>query len=335
MKCIKCGEEQVLRPNSRNYFCSKCGSPLSTDSNITSTNVLKRLIQRYPEENILLFSPNRLFGMITDELGNADPALVKRLQIAITIENVPRKINDLLRKSEQEQIFLLDNLLNSLKIDYGEKIAIDIVAFFADALGLNTNPIKIKIKVNELISLGNMEWRVLDIINGQALIISEKILEDREFHDETNDVTWAGSKLRKYLNSDFFNKFNIQEQFLILETKVTNNDNEWFSTLGGIDTTDKIFLLNINEVVSYFHVSWGSENIKPVTELDKLKAKRNINNLYKSSGTPKWWWLRSKGSCNYEMNGVYYHPIQGNLFGCYKPNLPGGVRPAMFIKVNN
>ena len=54
-------------------------------------------------------------------------------------------------------------------------------------------------KVGDKIIFDKYEWRVLDIKNNAALIITEYIIEQRSFHDAYKDITWADCSLRKYL----------------------------------------------------------------------------------------------------------------------------------------
>ena len=58
--------------------------------------------------------------------------------------------------------------------------------------------------IGEVISFGGYNWRILDIKNNAALIITEYIIEQRAYHDVYKDITWAGCSLRKYLNGEFY-----------------------------------------------------------------------------------------------------------------------------------
>jgi len=58
----------------------------------------------------------------------------------------------------------------------------------------------------EIISFGEYGWRVLDVQDGKALIITEDITEQRMFDDIINK--WEKSELQKYLNEKFTGKLN-------------------------------------------------------------------------------------------------------------------------------
>jgi hypothetical protein len=61
-------------------------------------------------------------------------------------------------------------------------------------------------QIGDILSFGSYKWRVLDIQNDTALIITEEIIEQRPYHDRYVDITWADCELRKYLNGEFYDK---------------------------------------------------------------------------------------------------------------------------------
>ena len=95
-------------------------------------------------------------------------------------------------------------------------------------------------------------WRVLSIQTGKALLLSEKALEHRSYHNEFIDITWEQCALRQYLNNDFLNTFSYIDRDRIVKSSVANTKNPRHKTDGGVDTTDYIFLLSIEENIQYF-----------------------------------------------------------------------------------
>ena len=86
---------------------------------------------------------------------------------------------------------------------------------------------------------GFIEWRVLDIQDGKALIITEYLLDTTVYNYDMTDVTWETSSLRKWLNSNFYDTaFSDSEKNLIQTTKINNVDNPVYGTPGGNDTED-------------------------------------------------------------------------------------------------
>ena len=136
-------------------------------------------------------------------------------------------------------------------------------------------------KVGDIIQFGGLDWIVLTVENGKALILSEKVLEERAYHQEWRDpyitwyITWEECSLREFLNGSFYNStFNDQEKRLISETRLTN--------LGGNDTDDRVFLLSVDEVNEYM-----GDN----AHVNMRNAKR-AELLNSSWGVTSRWWLR-------------------------------------------
>ena len=123
-----------------------------------------------------------------------------------------------------------------------------------------------------------IEWEVLDIQDGKALLLSiyaldcvpynnysveESIYYDRETYQGDGHefaTTWETCTLRAWLNEDFLNEaFNDSEAAMIVETTVINNDYymaglETPASEGGNDTQDKVYLLNIEEINKYYGI---------------------------------------------------------------------------------
>jgi len=102
------------------------------------------------------------------------------------------------------------------------------------------------------IQFGGYDWYILDNQDGKMLILTEKVIEKKEYHSQEGEITWEICDLRKYLNGEFYNSFSVSDRARIIEVTNENNDNPWYGTNGGNATTDRIFLLNIEEVVKYF-----------------------------------------------------------------------------------
>jgi hypothetical protein len=198
-----------------------------------------------------------------------------------------------------------------------------------------------KLKIGLAISFGGYNWRILDIQNGRALIITEDIIERRAYHDAYENITWAGCALRKYLNGEFYEKFSVGEKSKIIQALNKNPKNPWYGSEGGADTEDKIFILSIEEAVcKYFGDS--SANLFNRNEKQKYWFERKDENNHKRCAKLKegewWYWLRSPGRVNVKAayikrDGII--GIQGN--NILKGNISegennGGVRPSMWIR---
>ena len=93
-----------------------------------------------------------------------------------------------------------------------------------------------------------IEWQVLDVQDGKALVISKYGLINKAYNTVWTHVTWETCSLRKWLNNEFINEaFGVEEQKMIVTTKLSNPNNSEYGTNGGNDTEDKVFLLGIEE----------------------------------------------------------------------------------------
>ena len=199
-------------------------------------------------------------------------------------------------------------------------------------------------QAGDKILFGNYEWRVLEVQNNTALIITEYIIEQRAYHNAYKDITWADCSLRKYLNSEFYDRFTAAEKSRIIPVLNKNPDNQWYGTKGGTDTQDSIFLLSIEETVCRYFGDSSSKLYNPgknqrywFERKDKNNSKR-IARLEKRKEGSWWWWLRSPGRVS--IKAVYIHGdgnigIQGN--NILKGNISdgeckGGLRPALWLK---
>lgn len=200
------------------------------------------------------------------------------------------------------------------------------------------------IKIDSLLSLGGYNWRVLDIQKDMALIITEEIIEQRPYHDVYKDITWADCALRKYLNGEFYDKFNSVDKSRIIPVINKNLDNQWYGSKGGADTKDYIFLLSLEEVCKYFGDSSlklqnpGKNQRYWFERKDENNSKRLARLLGKEGCW--WWWLRSPGRIN--VKAVYIFGTDGNIGiqgnNILKGNISdgkctGGVRPALWLKL--
>ena len=182
--------------------------------------------------------------------------------------------------------------------------------------------------LGSLITFGNIDWRVLDVHNHEALLLSDKILETRRFHHELTSVDWSSCSLRHYLNTELYQIFDQEEQSRIVEIDIPNHNNPWFKTDGGSDTLDNIFLLSIEEVVRYFG---DSRQLRDGNANTKYFIDDHFNIDRKTVDSSSWW-LRTVGSNpNFVANVTKDGRI--SVSGDFVNRNNNGVRPAMWIKI--
>ena len=222
--------------------------------------------------------------------------------------------------------------------------------------------------IGDIIRFGDYDWRVLDLQNGRALIITDRVITNRRYHHTMESVTWETSELRQWLNGEFFARFSLQDQERIIETYVVNNDNPWdfysregepewvelaipvnpywfglTSTPGGSNTVDRIFLLSIDEVLRYFGdsglIALGATMAKWEREESAYEGLRRgfiydqFNERRKAldlDNSPSRWWLRSPGH-NSEAAVIITSNGYLGPNGLYVERLLPGVRPALWL----
>jgi len=182
------------------------------------------------------------------------------------------------------------------------------------------------IRVGDVFPLGGYTWQIVKLnYDYSALIISKTIISKLAYHNRKAEITWETCDLRKYLNNDFYKEFSAKEQSRILATHLKNPNNKKHNIPGGNDTTDKIFLLSIDEAHSYF--------------------KTDGHRVAKFEGSPIWWWLRTPGE--HKDHTAYVHPegninfsgaasayIHGKVYGGgFLGYRIGGVRPALMVNL--
>ena len=97
------------------------------------------------------------------------------------------------------------------------------------------------VKEGGTIPFGKYQWRVLKTDGNSALIVTDSVIEQRAYHEEFVEITWEHCDLRKYLNKQFYHTFDPSDRARILETRITDCDNQWYGTKCGNPTMDRVF----------------------------------------------------------------------------------------------
>ncbi len=178
-----------------------------------------------------------------------------------------------------------------------------------------------------------IEWIVLDVKDGKALLLSKYILDAKPFNEELNDHVWGTSSIRKWLNDEFMNDaFTDDEQAAIIVTKVDNrtfqNEN-WYN--GADDTLDLVFLLSYFEATKYNITSTQSLNGPSEYAEPKVELYMDTRNdgIIKADGDYflEYWWLRTPASWD---RICVCRPSKNSDYGEYRISSLG-VRPAMRV----
>ena len=197
-----------------------------------------------------------------------------------------------------------------------------------------------------------IDWIVLDYDreNHRALLLSKYGLDNKPYNSADKDVTWETCSLRAWLNDSFFNTaFSMNEQKAILITTVANDASQCyrdFSTAGGRNTEDRVFLLSYAEANLYLGVTYNNRNNMNSRAAPTPYAEAS-NNIYtsRSDKTAEGkgaddWWLRSPGYYQYSgargaKTGAACVGSSGNLSGSIVHNLHFLVRPAIWLDLKS
>ena len=191
-----------------------------------------------------------------------------------------------------------------------------------------------------------IEWVVLDVQDGKALLLSKYGLEAKPYNTEYTDVTWETCTLRAWLNDDFLNKaFSAREQSAILTTEVDNSDaqgHSGWSRYGEKNTQDKIFLLSYTEANRYLGVKFYDDDASDIkntnsrvapTEYAIENGAETIDEYKTADGRlTGWWWLRSPGGYQDCAANVYG---DGHLSYTYVYADGTCVRPAFWLNLES
>ena len=197
-------------------------------------------------------------------------------------------------------------------------------------------------------------WKVLDVQDGKALVISEKILarvRHRYVEDGHGAVTWETSRVRQWLSEDFFEAaFSDEEKTAVCLTNVKSEPNpDYTDTDPGKDTQDYVFVLGLEQYDAYFADDGDLfDAIAPYTEVARVGnpyAKDELvrtakyypmNNAVRGNadGSAGWWWLRTVGQ-DYAADGNFMMRVDaaGKADGVGS-DADCGVRPAMWVDID-
>ena len=190
-----------------------------------------------------------------------------------------------------------------------------------------------------------IDWIVIADDGDHLLLLSEKVLEQKEFNDQYTETSWETCTLRTWLNGDFYNAaFNDEEKSIILDYPTVAGDVSAVTS----DVSDKVFLLSEGEAEAYI----GAEEGTPGNKLCSKVTTRAINagvwyitedyyDLFgfKAKGFSDEmigcgnWWLRTNGKDATRVMDVGASGIIRTT-GHEAASHQDGVRPAIYIQIS-
>ena len=172
-------------------------------------------------------------------------------------------------------------------------------------------------------------WTCLDIQDGKALLLSDKVLDCRMYHGALVNTTWAECDLRAWLNDEFISMaFTPDEASCIWYSDIVNDDNPTSIVSGGADTIDQIFILDYDELNTYFADDEARLCLPTEYAVDNGCW---TSDFQVSEGCTNYW-LRNPGLFASRAGYVF---LNGAIIsdGDFVNQTFVGVRPAMWVKI--
>lgn len=184
-----------------------------------------------------------------------------------------------------------------------------------------------------------IKWRVLNVINGKAFLLADKMLDNQKFHPYASEITWKNSTMRSWLNgydasqnaetTDYTTDnfldcaFTKEEQELIRSSNVTNGEER---------TVDKIYLLSQSGVCNNAYGFAESKDTKDEARLCEGTTYARAMGIFSDfdgefTGYGSWW-LRSKGNDGIRTARAFSNGIV-DYYGSFHDHDNNGVRPAL------
>ena len=198
----------------------------------------------------------------------------------------------------------------------------------------------------------DIKWVVLDVQAGKSLLLSKYILDSKPYNNIAVEITWEECSLRKWLNDEFLQTaFSDEEQSAILITEVDNSASQGFyeySSQGGKDTQDSVFLLSYAEAHKYLDLPdvqrYDKKSIKARATPTAYAIAQGIkvstsDPLTEDGEYATTWWLRSPGmSLRYAATVISFGQLaHGKVEGRSPDDISGrdGIRPALWINLES
>ncbi len=174
----------------------------------------------------------------------------------------------------------------------------------------------------------DIQWEVLAIEDGKALVVSRQGLACRQYHERDENVTWESCTLRAWLNETFWNEaFSEEEKGKILTVTVPVDKNIINEQDQGNPTEDRVFVLSSKELDTYL----AEPEFRTSRATKQAVAEGAFANPTTGNG---WYWTRTVARYSNQVQTVDgYGEI--NKFGDGVAKEYYTVRPAMWITLGD
>lgn len=177
-----------------------------------------------------------------------------------------------------------------------------------------------------------LAWDVIYCDEEKILLVTHNVIAYGPY-DSGTSCSWETSELRENLNTVYYNQFfTDSEKAYVMDAVISNPATDMFFNIyhpqgAGFDddrmpdTTDKLFLLNWEELVAYYGI------IKDQYDMPYFETMGSVTD---DTGAASLWWIRSN-----TINEYGDSPIINNYngMGFATCSESYGIRPAMFISM--
>jgi len=175
-----------------------------------------------------------------------------------------------------------------------------------------------------------IDWIVLEVKDGKALLLSRYILDVSYFYPDEASFYWSNSTVRQFFEGEFADRaFTDEEKAKMTLTNVKILQNDYYEDLPTDEGADaRIFILSIEELVSYL----GEDGLKAAaTEYAKNREGTGLNLPVLGDGAS--YWVRNYG-CSFKAVGTITVDGEYDPYGAFWwVGCSRGLRPAMWITV--
>lgn len=224
-------------------------------------------------------------------------------------------------------------------------------------LNVNSNPLRIMdINTSEIIKKGStvifghyeqnldlsngmedIQWKVLDVSDDHALLVSKYILDYQKFNEEKKNVDWEHCSLRNWLNTIFLDEaFNDEEK-----SRIINNNGDYVFLLSSDDLQNNSFgfkgddTYDVNRACAgiarylseYNAIIQMNDNEESFMWQDVIRSAPLLGLTREGEKSYEYWTSSKMGE-----NSVVT-VLGGGRLSCEKNDSYQGVRPAVFIKI--
>ncbi len=206
----------------------------------------------------------------------------------------------------------------------------------------------------DVVEIYDIEWLVLDVKDGKALLLSKYIMESMPYHEREEEVSWADCTLREWLNGTFYETaFSEEEQARIATTLLENIWNPWNTSAEYEYTEDKVFLPSIEDMLcgeydyTVTYPETTAYRFDGYFRTDRERMARCTKALtekteYSTGLSTARYWLRTSSQLVTKVSKYeFYHDVatiypDGSFgIGDTLVNDNGGVRPAIWVELGD